>query len=305
MAWKAGEGGSIRTVRQYMEKNNILVTRKSYEVKGGLFDQQLMKKGKGQVPIKGSDERLKDIEKYGGYNKVTGSYFMLVESKDKKGKSIRTVEFVPLYLKDVIEKDEQSAVTYLKQDRNLAEPKILLRKIKIDTLFKIDGFYMWLSGRTGKQLLFKCANQLILSQKDTRTLKKVIKFCQRKKENKNLKITEIEGIATEMLIALYDTFLGKIQNTIYGIRLAAQEKTLTEKREKFIGLSKEEQCVVLTEILHMFQCNSVNADLSLIDGPKSAGILTLNNNITACKQISIINQSPTGIYEQEIDLLKL
>ena len=82
-----------------MQKNNILVTRKSYEVKGGLFDQQLMKKGKGQVPIKSSDARLCNIEKYGGYNKATGTYFMLVESVDKKGQKIRTIEYVPLYLK--------------------------------------------------------------------------------------------------------------------------------------------------------------------------------------------------------------
>lgn len=43
-AWKAGEDGTIGTVRRMMQKNNILVTRRSYEVTGGLFDQQLMKK---------------------------------------------------------------------------------------------------------------------------------------------------------------------------------------------------------------------------------------------------------------------
>ena len=45
----------------------------------------IMKKGKGQIPIKGSDKRLQDISKYGGYNKATGAYFMLVESQGKKG----------------------------------------------------------------------------------------------------------------------------------------------------------------------------------------------------------------------------
>ena len=55
----------------------------------------------------------------------------------------------------------------------------------------------------------------------------------------------------------------------------------------------------------MFQCQSGAANLKLIQGPGSAGIIVLNNNITKCNQISIINQSPTGIYEQEIDLKKL
>ena len=36
-----------------------------------------------------------------------------------------------------------------------------------------------------------------------------------------------------------------------------------------------------------------------------AGRILINKNIDKYKQISIINQSPTGIYEEEIDLLKL
>lgn len=305
IAWKAGNKGSIVTVKKVMQKNNILVTRKAYEVKGGLFDQQIMKKGKGQVPIKGNDERLADIEKYGGYNKAAGTYFMLVKSLDKKGKEIRTIEFVPLYLKNQIEINHESAIQYLAQERGLNSPEILLSKIKIDTLFKVDGFKMWLSGRTGNQLIFKGANQLILSHQEAAILKGVVKYVNRKNENKDAKLSERDGMTEEKLLQLYDTFLDKLSNTVYSIRLSAQIKTLTEKRAKFIGLSNEDQCIVLNEILHMFQCQSGSANLKLIGGPGSAGILVMNNNITACKQISVINQSPTGIYEKEIDLMKL
>ncbi len=104
---------------------------------------------------------------------------------------------------------------------------------------------------------------------------------------------------------MYDTFLDKIQHTIYHVRLSAQEKTLSEKRNDFLELSIENQCVLLSEILHIFQCQSDCADLKLIGGPGNAGVLVMNSNITKCNQISIINQSPTGIYEQEIDLKKL
>lgn len=305
IAWKAGNKGSIVTVKKVMQKNNILVTRKAYEVKGGLFDQQIMKKGKGQVPIKGNDERLANIEKYGGYNKAAGTYFMLVKSLDKKGKEIRTIEFVPLYLKNQIEINHESAIQYLTQERGLNSPEILLSKIKIDTLFKVDGFKMWLSGRTGNQLIFKGANQLILSHQEAAILKGVVKYVNRKNENKDAKLSERDGMTEERLLQLYDTFLDKLSNTVYSIRLSAQIKTLTEKRAKFIGLSNEDQCIVLNEILHMFQCQSGSANLKLIGGPGSAGILVMNNNITACKQISVINQSPTGIYEKEIDLMKL
>lgn len=280
IAWKAGKSGSIVQVRAMMEKNHILVTRRSYEVKGGLFDQQILKKGKGQVPVKESDERLRDIGKYGGYNKAAGAYFMLVSSKDKKGKEQRTIEFVPIYLKDRVEKDMESARNYLMEERGLREPKILIKKIKIDTLFKVDGFYMWLSGRTSNQLIFKGANQLILSKEDMKTLKKVVKYIQRQKEDKNVKISVRDGITEEELLKLYETFLDKIRHSIYGVRLSSQEKTLVNGKEKFIDLSVEAKCQVLYEILHLFQCQSGASNLKMIGGPASAGILVMNNNIS-------------------------
>lgn len=306
MAWKAGNAGTIATVKSVMGKNNILVTRRSYQAKGGLFDQQIMKKGKGQVPIKGSDERLDAINKYGGYNKATGTYFMLVESEDKKGKRIRTIEYVPLHLCDRIEKDERYAERYLeKKEHELKNPKILIPKIKIDTLFKVDGFYMWLSGRSDNRLVFKGANQLIISEQDARILKKVIKYVNRRKENKNAVLAKQDGLSEEDLTGLYDVFLDKLKHTVYRIRLSAQEKTLSDNRDDFLELCKEDKCIVLSEILHIFQCQSSTADLKLIHGPGNAGKILLNNAISKHEQISIIYQSPAGIYVQEMDLKKV
>lgn len=304
VAWKAGNNGTIVTVKNVMKKNNILVTRRTYEVKGGLFDQQIMKKGKGQVAIKETDKRL-TVEKYGGYNKATGAYFMLVKSEDKKGNEIRTLEFVPLYRKEQIEKDEQTVLEYLRTEKKLVEPKILLEKIKTDTLFKVDGFKMWLSGRTNERLIFRGANQLLLSNDKAETLKKISKYVQRRKENKSILLNDRDGVGEEALEKLYGAFLEKLKGTIYGVRLSAQAETLVNKKEQFMKLTKEEKCMILYEILHIFQCQSGSANLKAIGGPGKAGILVMNNNITNCKQISIINQSPTGIYEEEIDLLKL
>ena len=61
---------------------------------------------------------------------------------------------------------------------------------------------MWLSGRTSNQLIFKGANQLILSKEDMKTLKKVVKYIQRQKEDKNVKISVRDGITEEELLKL-------------------------------------------------------------------------------------------------------
>ena len=300
IAWVSGEKGTIRMIRNVMNKNNIIVTRRPYEATGGFYDQMPVKKGKGQVPVKGKDNRLQNIEKYGGYNKEAGAYFVLVESEGKKGSKIRTIEYIPIRLKKELE-EKVKLCSYLEQ-KGLKNPRILLRKIKIDTLFKVDGFAMWISGRTGNQLLFKGANQLILSKEDTITLKKIQKFIMRRKDDKTVRIYDSDQLMEESLCHLYDTFLEKLSSTVYAKRLQAQTKTLLDKKNTFLTLAREEKCIVLNEILHMFQCQSGSANLKLIGGPGSAGILVLNSDITKIQNICMINQSPAGMYEQMLDL---
>lgn len=304
VAWRAGEQGTISIVKKMLAKNNVMVTRYPYETRGGFFDQQPLKKGKGQVPLKGTDKRLQNIDRYGGYNKATGAYFVLAESEDKKGNRIRTIEFVPLYLAGTLEHSKENMLAYLTEN-GLVNPHILIPKIKIDTLFEVDGFRMNLSGRTGKRLLFKGANQLVLDIESQRVLKKVLKFIGRRSQNKAAVISKQDGIEDESLDLLYETFYRKLTETIYGRRLNAQIENLEKGRDKFVKLSREDKCLVLGEILHLFQCNSSTANLKQIGAGSSAGTLKINNNITKLDDIAIIYQSPTGFYEQRIDLKKL
>ncbi len=306
-AWKSGEAGSIVTVKKTMRKNSILFTRRSYEKQGGLFDQQLMKKGKGQIPVKGSDERLRDIGKYGGYNKAAVAYFMLVESEGKKGARKKTLETIPIYRKRELEGSAEKLKAYLETECKLKQPKVLIPKIKIDSLFSVNGFKMHLSGRSVDRLTFKGANQLLLAPGQQADLKKVVKVTEQLKENKNYKVNEYDGVSSDMLLDLYDVFYRKLCETVYREKLGAQIKTLEEGKEKFLQLSIEEKCQVLYEILHLFQCRSVTADLSKVVGDKhkQVGTLKMSKTISGCQSIYLIYQSPSGIYEQEIDLNKL
>ena len=51
---------------------------------------------------------------------------------------------------------------------------------------------------------FAGANQLIISSNETKCLKKVLKYVQRRRENKNLILYESDGIAESALVNLYD-----------------------------------------------------------------------------------------------------
>ena len=97
--------------------------------------------------------------------------------------------------------------------------------------------------------------------------------------------------------------MSKLKDSVYGIVYSTPLKLLTEKREKFISLSAESQTELLYNELHLFQCNSVTSDLSLLDGSKTSGEISFSKIISGKEYL--INQSPTGLFENKIDLLTI
>lgn len=297
------DGSSLATVRKTMAKNNILFTRYVTEQKGEFFKQQPVKKGGGQMPLKTSDPRLADFQKYGGYNSVKGAYFVLVRHT-VKGKRVKTFEFVPVYKAKYFEQHPEALLTYFAE--TLQDPEILLPKVKINTLFSVDGFKMHLSGRTGSQLVFKNANQLVLSEKQYAYFHRIDKWIEQNKKAKSIQpIFYLRNLTKEDNLEIYDTLYQKLCNTVYGKKLSAQKKNLEQCREKFLQLSLEEQCIFLSNILKMFQCNSSTADLKLCDGGGDAGKVYLASNITKITDLKLIFQSVTGLFENELDLASL
>lgn len=306
-AWKA-DGSSIATIKKYMCKNNILFTRLAYKVKGGLYDQMLMKKGKGQFPIKASDSRL-DVNKYGGFNKVSGSYFFLVESTETKGKKTsrkRALEFVPVYLATNITKEklEEYAINELK----LKEPKIIIDCVKIDSLLDINGFKCHLSGRTNDNLVFKNANQLVLNSNCEKQIKNIVKYYQRCNDagKKELPITDFDGISNETNINIFNQLIHKFNSTVFNRLIPVGVKSILQvdkSLDLFRQLSLLNQCKIIFDLLSILHCSSKVADLTTIGGGKQCGALIKNKKINE-NDVKLVNQSITGLFEQIVDLNK-
>lgn len=300
-AWRAGESGSIATVRHAMGKNNILFTRRVSEVGGGLFDQLIVAKGKGQAPIKSSDPRM-TLEKYGGYNKLTGACFILVEHTKKK-KRVRSLETVLLVHKAIYEQDP---LRYCREILHLQDPVVLLDKVRINSLVSYDGFRMHISGRTGSQIIFKNANQLVLAAVWQQYIKNIAKYLERcKKAGKELEITRFDGITAGQNCGLYQLLVEKLENRLYRIKLETAAKTVREQQEKFAALALIDQCRILLQLLNLFANNAASADLKLLNGKAGIGILRLQKNLDnyAGHSFKLIHQSITGFFEKEIDLL--
>lgn len=303
-AWIPGDDGTISTVKKVCSRENILYTRMPYTQCGTLYDVQLLKKGKGQFPAKPGDCHFDGqtneeiINKYGGYNKIKGAYFCLVEHTDKKNNRVRSIEYVPVYLADSIEKNPSLLEKYVSETLGLKDADVRIRRIKMDSLFSYNGFLMNLSGRTGSRLIFKPAVQLRLNMGYYKYLKNIVKFHDRQRIMKNtLTVSDFDDISKEKNLELYDVLLSKIKDGVYGIVYSTSLKLLTEKREKFISLSVELQAELLYNELHLFQCNRVNSDLSLLGGSPNSGIILIQKTVTDKNKEYLINQSPTGLFE--------
>jgi CRISPR-associated endonuclease Csn1 len=311
-AWIHGEKGTISKVKKTIQKNNVLFTRYATESKGGISDQNIVKKKDGLLPIKGSDKKLADTTKYGGFNSIKGAYFFLVEHSVIKGKNnnrIRTIEFVPIHLKAKIESSEDGLQKYAIENLGLIEPVIKLKKIKINALFEIDGFKMHLSARSGDQLKFKGANQLYVAKTEADYIRKCINLTTKLKERRikaqEYIVTRFDQISADMNMQLFDMFIFKLGKSPFSIKLSTQAETLKSKRLNFSNLIEAEQAVVISEIIHLFQCNIVTANLKIIGGAESAGLVATSKIISNFKSVKLVNQSVTGIFENEIDLLNI
>jgi CRISPR-associated endonuclease Csn1 len=298
-AWEKTE--SIKIVKKYMDKNNVLVTWMPREVTGALYDLQLVPAGKGQLPKK---EGL-DISKYGGYNKLTGAYFCVVEHTDKKKKRVRTMEPVFLYQKAVYERDP---ITYCKKVLGLCDPRIIALKVRVDALVEVNGRKLLVTSRSGDKIILKHTYQLTVGPAMEQYIKAISKYHDRcAAQKKELPITNFDGISAEKNLELYHLLAEKCNEKVYQSCSSAFSiigRELIENESKFIEMSMWGQVKILLEALKAFRCNAVYGNFEQLSGKKTRGRVEMNKNISALSSAYLINQSVTGLYEHKIDLLK-
>ena len=157
--------------------------------------------------------------------------------------------------------------------------------------------------------MLKGATQLVLDKDIENAIKKIESYAKNcKKENKKIGEVvideEFDRIDSSTNMIIYDALLKKIKHTVYREKLSSQIEIMKTGRDSFANLSVEEQSVEILEILHLFECTAVAANLKRIGGAASAGIVLLSKDITN-SNLMLINQSSTGLFEQRIDLLTI
>lgn len=303
IAWQTKGCESIRTVRTMMGKNTPLVTRMNYEEHGQLWDQTIYSaadaakaNGVGYVPINTSDSNMRDVSKYGGYKKYTGAYLFLVEHTVKKER-IRTLEAMPLYLKDTFNTNEKIE-SYCREMLGYQEPTVRLSKIKMYSLVKINGAFFYLTGRTGNQLILSNAMELKMPYVWSKYIKRLLASTTVEDDGKS-------AICCEKNIELYKILTQKHKETIFGKKPNPIGEKLSEWETRFMDLPINQQIYVLEQILQISSSGNQGADLQLLGGSAKTGTSKISKKISNQMQIVLVSLSPTGVYRKETDLTKI
>lgn len=323
---------TISCVRSVLKKNTPIYTRHSYCKKGGLFDQTIMKKGKGQFPLKAKGA-LHQIEDYGGYNKVAAAYYVLVEYAEK-GKTVRSLETIPLYLLSRSKKDKKVIADYLSEQLQCPY-KIIVPRIKVNALLKVNGFPCHITGKTGDMFLLRSAVQFCCNHDDALFFKRILKCntvralyeklkkkfkayddytlrmyvkdeLRNEKKKKDIGEKDFETSLGNKTVEIYDGLLRRYETSIYRLRPnSAVLDVLKKGRDAFNKLPLENRLKVLEQILKLFRTVNENCDFTLIGGTQNAGKTRTGKKVSNLDSCILIYQSVTGIFEKKIDLLKI
>ena len=188
------------------------------------------------------------------------------------------------------------------------DPDVRLEKILMNSLLKVNGFNLYLTARTGNSLAVCNAEQLTLDMAKAAYTKTIAKAIEEKASEEYLRKMHGKSAAVitrENNLELYEALCDKHNKGIYSIKPTSIGAVIEKCKESFKVLDLVDQVYVLNQILIATQLLNNGVDLSLIGGSSSVGKTRINKNITGNREIKLIDQSVTGLYEREIDLLTI
>lgn len=311
VGWLAENGESIGIVKKTMEKMTPLITRRSYEAHGGLANQQLtsastIQKSKGNSYLPRQKEGLiSDTRKYGGYSDILGAFFFVVEHTEKS-KRVRTIETLPFAVSTKI-MSEGDLLEYCSQRLGLKDAKIIYQRIAKYSLMDVDGFSVYITGRTGERLSVINGIELKMSSNDAHYLRNVFKVVDEKLDSEQIVERGI-GLQDPITISrneeVYHMLMRKYMEGVYKNRPAGIGTLLQKGMDQFRELALDEQCYVLSQVVKLSNNAKADADLKRIGGSGQSGKATVSKKISSNKNVYLICRSVTGLYEKRVDLLE-
>lgn len=310
----------LKKVIKTVANNHVHMTKysfcKNHGQNGGFFNQNPLAKAPGLIPRK----KGLDTEKYGGYDGATITYFMLVKYTEEKKSDIMIMPVRLLDSKGMLE-NEETAGAYARECISRIKGKAVkdisfplgLRKLKINTVFSVDGFRFCLAGSSdkGKRIIAQPFMSFTADVKWNDYMKRLEGFTGKLSENEQyIYDPEYDKVTEEENIQLYDMYIDKLKNTVYSKRPNNCLDILINGRESFTELDVKEQARTIMAIHQLFGRVSGGCDLRSIGGKERSGATLirscLSNWAKNYSDVRIIDSTHTGLREHRSEnLLKL
>lgn len=282
----------IQTVTNNIQKNKMLITKKTEIRTGAYYNETKLKKGSKGL-------RLKDnlpTEKYGSYSSVNPSYAVLVEFT-KKNKEHTLLVGMPIAIVQKSKGNKHVEIEYLKSLLNLEKEdalKIICNKIPFNSLLNWEGQICYLVGASDKVEVINAKEfsfDVESMKKWSVTLDDLFKNKKIKNENYENELVEIIIYIINKIEKEYNLYLNLVEQIKSLVNYPTLENITLENKETFIK-----------EIFKLLKTNSGTANFKTINSNYSGYFGKKHSRIIT--NAYIINPSITGVYTNFVKMKK-
>ena len=322
---KEGKAWDVKTsmdiVKKMMDSNDVRVTKRLLEQSGALADATVYKatvaakaNDGAYIGMKTKSSVFADVTKYGGMTKIKNAYSIIVQYIGKKGEVIKEIVPLPIYLtnRNITDQDLIDYVASITPEAK--DISIIYRKLCINQLVKVNGFYYYLGGKTNSKIYIDNAVELVVPTNIAVYIKVLEKFDLLRKDNKAIKAstvttriynegsTAIVSITDKDGLIVYDYLMSKLRTPLYmKMKGNKVDELSTIGRSKFTNMTLEDQSIYLLEVLNLLTNSKTIFDVKPLGITASRS--TIGVKIHTLDEFKIINESVTGLYSSEITIV--
>lgn len=296
----------LPTVDRTMANVHIHLTKYQTKQKGGFFDQQPQSAGSSDslVPLK----KGLDTAKYGGYNKPTISFYVLVRYRIRKKYEL-TIVPVELLVANKYLSEQGYPAKHVREKLPVNAEDISFpfgnRIIKVNTVFSLDGFEACVSGTSnrGSTILMRSLMTPRYTAEQIAYIKNLDNISEKRKKNPQYVIDEtFSGISREKNVALFADLVNMMNGSVYSKQPGAKLGISADDQKKFEGLTIDMQYECLKNMILYLKTNrSDDCNMNAMGGKSQIGAVRLSANISNWKKnysdVRIIDRSSSGLFE--------
>lgn len=298
------------TIKRFMSKNAVFLTKYAVCSHGGFYDQQPLKKRDNSSLVQ--RKKSLPIERYGGYDNASASFFCFVKySLGKRtdvilmpvellaaNRFLSSLDFAHEYAQQTISKIEGKSVSVL-------DFPLGITAIRKGSIFSFNGFFASVAAKSncGKAVDCRSMNTLASTPIQEKYIKHLERFAEKKKLQKELRVDPLfDHIDFQQNLSLFSFLTSKTSKKPFSVFWSNLASSFAENETSFKSLSLEEQVKALLSLVQLLKSNrSGTCDFSALGGGTQCGTSRPSSKLSNWKKfgdVRMINMSASGMFRK-------